>query len=107
MAEQGNEITFLDEHRRITLTELSRVSGLSVIEIRELVELGAFEVVEAQTGEWVFASRCVYLARAAYRLKSDLDLNLSGTALALTYLERIRELEERLRELECQLPGHR
>lgn len=41
--------------------------------------------------------------RGAARLKRDFDLNPAGLALALTYLERIRELEARLRRLECRL----
>ena len=31
--------------------------------------------------------------------------DVAGIALALTYLERIEQLERRLRELECQLAG--
>jgi chaperone modulatory protein CbpM len=36
-------------------------------------------------------------------LRDDFGLNPPGMALALAYLERIDELERRLRELECQL----
>ena len=37
-------------------------------------------------------------------LRDTFGLNTSGIALALTYLERIEQLERRLRELESQLP---
>lgn len=96
----------LHEIFSVTLADLTRASGLSVTEVRELVELGAFEP-QTQTGEWLFASHCIELARAAQRLQTDFELPLAGVALALTYLERIRELENRVRELECQLLGTR
>lgn len=90
----------------VTLTDLTRASGLSAHEVRELVELGAFEP-QTQAGEWLFASRCIELARAARRLQTDFELPPAGVALALTYIERIRELEQQLRALECQLLGMR
>jgi len=43
-------------------------------------------------------------ARRAARLRDDFGLDASGMALALAYLERIEELERRLREPECLLP---
>lgn len=88
---------------RISLTELASGSGLSVQEIRELVELGALAPAAQEPGEWLFSAECLVQARSAARLKRDFDLNVSGLALALTYLERIRELEARLRQLECRL----
>ena len=96
----------LQEIFSVTLADLTRASGLSVAEVHELVDLGAFEP-QTQTGEWLFASHCIELARAARRLQSDFELPLAGVAIAITYLERIRELEQRVRELECQLLGVR
>ena len=86
----------------VTLADLTRASGLSADALRELVELGAFEP-QTRAGEWLFASHCIELARAARRLQTDFELPPAGVALALTYIERIRELEQRLHELECQL----
>ncbi len=93
----------LDEGSRITLVELQRASGLSETEITELVEIGVFEQATRDSVSWVFSSRCISQARTALRLRDDFELNTQGVALALTYLERIRELEGRLHELECQL----
>lgn len=103
MALTSKEQLLLDEGCRITLTELTEMSGLSTVEVHELVALGVFEP-EAGDREWRFTSRCIALARTARRLQADFELNLPGVALALTYLERIEKLEQRLRELECQLP---
>jgi len=96
----------IQETFSVTLADLTRASGLSGNEVRELVDLGAFEP-QRQAGEWLFAAHCIELARAARRLQDDFELPLAGVALALTYLERIRELENRVRELECQLLGAR
>lgn len=103
MSNENYEGVLLDEARQITLDELQLTSGLSVGEITELVEVGVFEQASGDRLSWVFSSRCISQARTALRLRDDFELNTQGVALALTYLERIRELEERLRGLECQL----
>lgn len=95
--------SLLDEGRRATLSDLVRVSGLNDAELLELIEFGVFEPVEAGGGP-LFAAHSLILARKAGRLRRDFDANMPGLALALTYWQRIEELEARLRELECQLP---
>jgi chaperone modulatory protein CbpM len=87
----------------VALEELLALSGLAREELVELVEFGAFEPVGA-TASWRFAARVVVQARRAARLRDDFGLNAPGMALALAYLERIDEHEQRLRELECHLP---
>ncbi|MBI3897988.1 MAG: hypothetical protein HY308_06785 [Gammaproteobacteria bacterium] len=93
----------LNELLLIPLGELADCSGFTIIEIRELVTLGVFELHDS-TGEWMFEARCIELARAAHRLRDDFELSLNGLALVLAYRERIGELERRLHMLECQLP---
>lgn len=102
MADEGSGL-LLNEVTLVTLTELAESSGLTTVEIRELVELGAFEP-RTEGAEWLFTARSIELARAAHRLRAAFDLSAPGIALVLAYVERIRELEQRLRELECQLP---
>jgi chaperone modulatory protein CbpM len=97
----------LDENGRISFVELRELSGLTEIELTELIEFGIFESCDGSGAEAWFSARCLRMARTASRLRSDFDLNLPGMALALTYLERIAALEERLRELECMLPSDR
>jgi chaperone modulatory protein CbpM len=102
--ETTNECLFcLREDRRVSLTELKQISGLTIKEIEELVDFGILEVQGKEADNWVFSSHCITVVRRATRLKKDFDLNPSGIALALTYLERIQDLEVRLHELECQL----
>jgi chaperone modulatory protein CbpM len=78
------------------------VSGLAPEELVELIEFGALEPVAGGEPRR-FASRAIVQVRRAARLRDDFGLNPPGMALALAYLERIDELERRLRELECQL----
>jgi chaperone modulatory protein CbpM len=105
-------LQFLNEATDIAAEELLAASGLARAELVELVELGVFDprpgsLAPAQTGgqgSWRFSSRTIVLGRRAVRLRDDFGLNVPGMALALAYLERIENLERRLRELECQLP---
>jgi chaperone modulatory protein CbpM len=89
-----------DENLRVTLEELVTLSGLPPAEIAELVEFGVFQPEGEQTA-WRFSGHHIVMARTAFRLRADFGLNVPGIALALTYLDRIRELEQRLKELEC------
>jgi chaperone modulatory protein CbpM len=102
------EQALLTEHLEVALEELARASGLRPDEIVELVEYGVFEPAggpaseSAPTSAWRFSARYIALGRRASRLKADFDLNLSGLALALTYLERIDEMEQELVRLRCE-----
>lgn len=92
-------ISFLEEGQSLTLADLMRISGLEDVEVLELVEFGVLEMRDGG-----FALGSLALARTAGRLRRDFGANPAGIALALTYLQRIEELEARLRELECLLP---
>ena len=92
----------LDDDTTIALEDLLAASGLARAEVLELVEFGVFQPTAAGD-RWLFSSRSIVQARRAARLRDDFGLNPPGMALALAYLERIDELERRLRELECQL----
>jgi chaperone modulatory protein CbpM len=110
MSTHRYEQALLTEQLEVALEELAAASGLKPQEIVELVEYGVFEPVggsaqAASISAWRFSARTITLGRRARRLKSDFDLNLSGLALALTYLERIEELETELERLRCQMLG--
>ena len=93
--------TWLHSRHEITIVELSECSGLSESELRELVEYGAL----SPTRESMFAADCLARLRAAARLRDDLELETTAFALVVSFLERIDELESRVRELSAQVQG--
>jgi len=92
------------EQAEITVQELLRISGLTMTEICALIDFGAIEPKGSEENSWVFAAQCIKIVRKAGRLKADFDLRPDGVALAVTYLERIEELELQIRRLRCYLP---
>jgi chaperone modulatory protein CbpM len=95
-------------HELILIAELESASGLTRTEIVELVEYGVFEPMreprDAPPDAWRFPDVLIGVARHAARLRSDFELSPPGLAMLLAYRERVRELERRVRELECRLP---
>jgi len=92
--------TWYHESREITIVELAQCSGLSEAELRELVEYGALSF----TRESMFASDCLARLRTAVRLRNDLELETTAFALVVSFLERINELEARVRALNAKTP---
>ena len=71
------------EERTVSFSELTQVSGLSSEILVELIEFGVVEPEEGESPEsWIFSSYTITMARKALKL---------------------RELEKRVKELECQL----
>ena len=98
------ESSWLDEQHEISLTELVELSGLTEAEIRELVGYGALNPLDPEAEEWAFCGKCLVTVRTASRLRDDFELNSHTLALALSFVDRIRELEMELSKLRAQLP---
>jgi len=99
------EARWLDEREEFSLDELAELSGLSTSELEQLVEYEALVPIDPAAASPTFTARCLVTARTACRLRNDFDLGVPGLALVLTLIERIRDLEGRLKALECRLPG--
>jgi chaperone modulatory protein CbpM len=99
-----DEVLWLDEHRVVSLAELVEVSGLTELELLELVQVGAIPVREAQGTAYTFSARVVTVARTACRLRDDFDLDTRGLGVALRLLERVSDLEREIAQLRAQLP---
>ncbi|HEY3177760.1 MAG TPA: chaperone modulator CbpM [Casimicrobiaceae bacterium] len=90
------EATFLEENDVVTLVQLAERSGLSEDELRELMESGAFSPLDVST--WTFSSRCVVVARTAYRLREEFALeDTHALAVVLRLMQRIEALKAQLR----------
>ncbi|MHB8743092.1 MAG: chaperone modulator CbpM [Sulfuricaulis sp.] len=98
------EVLWLDEHLELSLSELAELSGLSEVDLCELVDYGAVAPVDPQAASPSFLADCVVTARTACRLRSDFELDMPELALALNLLNRIRGLEAQLRDLNAQRP---
>jgi chaperone modulatory protein CbpM len=98
------EPQWADDERRVGLRDLADLSGLSEVEVRELVEYGALIPAEEAGGQWIFSVRSIAVARTAHRLREDFELELHGISLLLAYLDRIHDLEAELCALRAKLP---
>jgi chaperone modulatory protein CbpM len=103
MANEQEDAVWLHARSRITIVELAQFSGLREEVLRELVEYGALSPADPQAPEPHFNADRVPSVRAAARLYNDLELEMPALALVLSFLDRIEELETRLRELKAQL----
>ena len=100
------DVSWMTEHTEVTLEELVVLSGLPVDTVTELVECGA--LVPAGSGaQWTFSARCVVSMRRVGRLRNDFELDANALALALSFLERIQELESQLHTARAQIPQRR
>lgn len=95
-------VALIEQGDRVSVTELIQVSGLSEEEITALCDFGLLEPAGSTLSESTFPPMAISLVRTASRLRRHFELNTSGLGLALMYLQRIRELESRLRALECE-----
>lgn len=93
----------LDEQAVLTLTELTRVCGVDVEQVRLMVGEGMLHPSGGEPTQWRFSGLEIRRTRRALRLQRDLDLNLAGAALALDLLDEIETLRRRVRCLEQHL----
>ncbi len=98
------EVYWLHEHHALSERQLAELSGLSESELNELMDYGAIEPINIDAQEPSFEARCIVAARTARRLRDDFDLNMHGVALALSLLDRVRDLETQLNDLRARLP---
>jgi chaperone modulatory protein CbpM len=97
---EHSELMWLDEQHEVSLDELAELSGLSLPELQLLVESGALTPNNEAAETWHFSSHCIVSIRTLSRLKQDFELEQNALSLLLVFLERIRKLEIKLRELD-------
>lgn len=82
-----------DEEGNFTLLQLCNQCSLSPEFVIEMVEHGILEPEGERRTAWRFSYDAIENARKVMRLRRDLNINISGAALALELLERIERLE--------------
>lgn len=90
----------LDEQVYYSLTEVCHVCGCQTEWVVSLVEQGVLQPTGDARQRWQFPGSSLHTAMKARRLQQDLNLNLSGVALALELLEEIESLRSRIGMLE-------
>lgn len=93
-------VELIDDQTTFTLADLCRSFAVEGELIEELVEQGILEPVGRQGQHWYFPAGSLRRTRITLHLQRDLGVNLAGAALALDLLERIEELDARLRAMQ-------
>ena len=92
-------VELIDEQTTFTLVELCRSCAVEAELIEALVEQGILEPSGRSGVHWCFPASSLRRTRVTLHLQRDLGVNIAGAALALDLLERIEELDARLRTL--------
>jgi chaperone modulatory protein CbpM len=97
MNTSSHQTCIVEEHLELGVDELGRACRCSREWIVTLVHEGVLEPTDPAASDWRFAGESLRRARQATRLQRDLDLNVPAVALVLELLDRIEDLERRLR----------
>ena len=92
-------VELIDEQTTLTLAELCRCFAVEAELIEDLVEQGILEPAGRRGRHWCFPASSLRRTRITLHLQRDLGVNLAGAALVLDLLERIEELDTRLRAM--------
>ena len=93
-----------EEQAALSFGELIELSGLSEMELRELIDCGLIEPVADTLAQESFRAECLVVIHRARRLRNDFELNAQGLALVVTLLERVHDLQTQVCELHARLP---
>jgi chaperone modulatory protein CbpM len=91
-----SDAIWLNESAACSIEELAEVSGLSMEELRELVDTGVIAPVDQKAKPAAFHLHYIVTANTARRLRDDFELDARGVAIALVLLRRIHFLEAEL-----------
>ncbi|HAA02308.1 MAG TPA: MerR family transcriptional regulator [Syntrophobacteraceae bacterium] len=88
----------------VTSRELAHSCGVGLDLVTRLIALGLLDPVgRGREEEPLFEAVAVPLLRKILRLRHDLGINYEGIGVVLQLMERIEQMEERIRELETLL----
>lgn len=96
-SEQGAHPPTTETGQPVELGGLARRAGVRVALVRRYVEYGLVESCAGTREAPLFTPLCAARVARAERLRRDLGLNYAGAVLVCELLDRIEELEDRLR----------
>jgi chaperone modulatory protein CbpM len=81
-----------NEREELTLDALASSAGLHPALVEKFVEFGLLEPVERMGRELLFDAATVSRLRMIERLRGEIGINLSGIAVIMDLLDRMRAL---------------
>jgi len=109
MAEQKAKVvsgTIVEEEGDVTLYELCEACAVRAETVEAMIEEGIVTPSgNVEHSQRIFSRSTVIRVGTVVRMQRELRVNLAGAALALDLLERIKELNARLRSVDPE-GGH-
>lgn len=97
---EAEPVELIDEQTTFTLLELCQSCSVEAETIEAMMDYGILEPAGGSGRKLIFPASSLRRTRITLHLQRDLGINLAGAALALELLERIDELDARLRIFE-------
>ncbi len=97
---------WLNDHDVCSAGNLLEVSGLSMQEFDELVDIGVIEPVDDGAQIKSFHLHYIVTATTARRLRDAFDLDLQSIGLTMKLVQRISELQAELTATQARLHRH-
>ncbi len=95
----------LEDHPDLSQAELVALSGLTDLEVVELIDFGVITPVDQKAEIPAFSATWLVVTRTAFRLRCAFDLEHGGLAITVTLLQRIEGLEADLCRARARIPG--
>lgn len=92
--------TLLVRSKLVSWAEFLEQTGVHSTRVGELIELGWIDPITTSDQDYLFRVRDVYRMRKLERLMCDLEVNLAGACIIVDLVERVEQLEKRVRDLE-------
>jgi chaperone modulatory protein CbpM len=97
-----SEYVWLSDRNLCSVEHLAEVSGLSIEDLGDLIEMGLIVPADIDKQPKSFSLHYVVTANLARRLRDDFELDRNGMVLAVTLMQRIDALQEELEAIRAR-----
>jgi chaperone modulatory protein CbpM len=91
-----SEYVWLNDRSLCSVEHLAEVSGLSIEDLGDLIEMGLIVPADIDAQPKSFSLHYEVTANLARRLRDDFELDRNGMVLAVRLMQRIEALQEEL-----------